>query len=200
MLVEDGAHTMLRLLSGSVEEANGDFQKWSDRYVELSRATENQPTDLEDEQREDWMIAAAMAPNFGPTEDIEIGLRTHDVEHDWSEGLHHYASIDDDRRFTHILRQTPQQEHSTNGPDVSLTVLSHQQQAALDLVLHSMRACPTIRLIISGGAGTGKSTIINAIVRSTKELFGNDKVVRIMAPTGVAAFNIGGATIHISLP
>ncbi|KAF6161254.1 hypothetical protein GIB67_009141 [Kingdonia uniflora] len=43
---------------------------------------------------------------------------------------------------------------------------------------------------------TGKSTVINTIVRSTVEHFGTSKAVRIMAPTGVAAFNIGGATVH----
>ncbi|KAI3899201.1 hypothetical protein MKW92_016431, partial [Papaver armeniacum] len=68
-----------------------------------------------------------------------------------------------------------------------------------DIVLHSVRTSSTIRLIIYGGAGTGKSTLIHAIVRSTREIFRNDKSVRIMAPTGVAAFNIGGATNHHEL-
>ncbi|KAI3913053.1 hypothetical protein MKW92_038755, partial [Papaver armeniacum] len=62
-----------------------------------------------------------------------------------------------------------------------------------------MRVGSTIRLIISGGAGTGKSTLINVIVHLTRELFQNIKVVRIVATTGVAAFNIGGATIHHEL-
>ncbi|KAI3929635.1 hypothetical protein MKX01_025803 [Papaver californicum] len=106
---------------------------------------------------------------------------TYDVEHDWSKGLHHYPLIGDDKRFTHTLEQTRQEEYSTTGPNVSFTcVFNHT-------------------LFISGGVGTGKSTLINAIVRSTMELFGNDKVVRIMTPTGVAAFNIGVATIHHEL-
>ncbi|KAI3883779.1 hypothetical protein MKW92_019059, partial [Papaver armeniacum] len=73
------------------------------------------------------------------------------------------------------------------------------KKAALNAVRKSLNEGLSIRLIVSGGAGTGKSTLINAIVRSTRELFGNDKAVRIMAPTGVAAFNIGGSTIHHEL-
>ncbi|KAI3992758.1 hypothetical protein MKX01_021719 [Papaver californicum] len=196
----------------NVEEAKGSFQMWSEYYAELSRAIENQPTDLgmiedefevesdlEDEQLEDWMISAAMAPNFGPSSDTELGLRTYDIRHEWSEGLQQYPSIDDERRFTHTLGQKAQEEHSNTGPNISLTILSNQQLGALDLVMHAMRERSTIHLIICGGAGTGKSTLINAIVSSTRELIGNDKAVRIMVPTGVGAFNIGGATIHHEL-
>jgi len=46
--------------------------------------------------------------------------------------------------------------------------------------------------------GTGKSLIINAITRRLKEEFGDDSVL-LLAPTGVAAVNIGGATIHSKL-
>ncbi|MCL7028611.1 hypothetical protein MKW94_002558, partial [Papaver nudicaule] len=145
------------------------------------------------------MIASAMAPNFGPLEDIDLGLRSIDIDNDWSEGLQHHPSVDDYRGFTCSLGRTTQEKHSTTVPDISLPVLSNEQQAAHDLVLDSLRAHSTICLIISGGAGTGKSTLINAIVRSTRELFGNEKSVRIMAPTGVAVFNIGGATVHHEL-
>ncbi|KAI3903891.1 hypothetical protein MKW92_023196 [Papaver armeniacum] len=140
----------------SVGEAKRDFQTWSECYAELSRTTENQVGDLsmvmdefedesdsEGEPQEDWMMLAAMAPNFGPSLDTDLGLRSIDLRQNWT--------------------------------------------------------CSTIRLIINGGAGTGKSTLIHAIVHSVRELFRNDKSVRVMAPTGVAAFNIGGATIHHEL-
>ena len=45
-------------------------------------------------------------------------------------------------------------------------------------------------MIISGTAGTGKSFLINCL----KGLL--QKVVRIAAPTGVAAFNVQGCTLH----
>jgi ATP-dependent exoDNAse (exonuclease V) alpha subunit len=49
---------------------------------------------------------------------------------------------------------------------------------------------------ITGSAGTGKSFILNLI---TKDLSNKKHNYLLMAPTGVAAQNIGGETIHSSL-
>ncbi|MCL7050153.1 hypothetical protein MKW94_023326 [Papaver nudicaule] len=145
------------------------------------------------------MQASGMAPDCMQVDDIDLGLRSYNVDHDWSEGLQHHPSVYDRIRFTHTLGHSTQEERLAIDPDFSVTVLSEQQQKALDLVLQSLRAHSTIRLIISGGAGTDKLTLINAIVRSTREMFGNNKAVRVMGPTGVAAFNIGGTTVHHEL-
>ena len=48
-------------------------------------------------------------------------------------------------------------------------------------------------LFITGGAGTGKSEVLRLII---KDLENEGKSVVICAPTGVAAVNIGGMTIH----
>lgn len=45
-------------------------------------------------------------------------------------------------------------------------------------------------LFITGNAGTGKSTLLDYFKNSTK------KNVAVLAPTGVAALNVGGQTIH----
>jgi len=45
-------------------------------------------------------------------------------------------------------------------------------------------------MLITGRAGTGKSTLLNYFRNTTK------KKVVILAPTGVAAINVGGQTIH----
>ncbi|HUN56163.1 MAG TPA: AAA family ATPase [Smithella sp.] len=45
-------------------------------------------------------------------------------------------------------------------------------------------------IFITGRAGTGKSTLLNYFHHHTK------KRVVILAPTGVAAVNVGGQTIH----
>lgn len=45
-------------------------------------------------------------------------------------------------------------------------------------------------VFITGRAGTGKSTLLRYFMKSTK------KKVAVMAPTGVAALNVGGRTIH----
>ena len=55
---------------------------------------------------------------------------------------------------------------------------------------------PPLRMIVSGTAGTGKSYLIHCL-----RLILNNRL-RLAAPTGVAAFNIEGYTLHslLSLP
>lgn len=60
-----------------------------------------------------------------------------------------------------------------------------EYQAALDYIEND-----TGHLFVTGRAGTGKSTLLRAI----RDLLPNEKVV--LAPTGLAAVNIGGQTIH----
>lgn len=63
---------------------------------------------------------------------------------------------------------------------------------------------PPLRLFVTGGAGTGKSFLIHIlydlIIRGHRGLL--TKPVILTAPTGVAAFNIAGLTVHkaLSLP
>src|ERR1700754_4087300 len=45
-------------------------------------------------------------------------------------------------------------------------------------------------MFITGRAGTGKSTLLNHLAENT------EKQIVICAPTGVAALNVGGQTIH----
>lgn len=60
-----------------------------------------------------------------------------------------------------------------------------EQQKAFDLV-----ACTNTSLFITGKAGTGKTTFVKRI---QKEI---DKNFLILAPTGIAALNVGGQTMH----
>ena len=53
-----------------------------------------------------------------------------------------------------------------------------------------------IRLTVTGNAGSGKSTLINTLVTATRRKFGRDDVVCVLGPTGCAAHNIKGKTIH----
>ena len=71
-------------------------------------------------------------------------------------------------------------------------------------VLHSIKTKDDpLRLFLSGGAGVGKSTVTNALfealIKYLNSVTGEDpddvKVVK-SAPTGKAAFNIKGNTLH----
>ncbi len=63
--------------------------------------------------------------------------------------------------------------------------LNDQFRRALDIMEHTNR-----HVFITGRAGTGKSTLLNYFRRKTK------KRVVVLAPTGVAAINVKGQTIH----
>ena len=62
-----------------------------------------------------------------------------------------------------------------------------------------------INLFVTGAAGAGKSHLIKAIYHSAVKTFRYGTVnpdrptVALMAPTGVAAININGTTIHTAL-
>ena len=57
--------------------------------------------------------------------------------------------------------------------------------------------CKTIKMLISGVGGTGKSFLITTIKMLINYLWPtNDLNCAIGAPTGIAAFNVGGVTIH----
>ena len=64
-------------------------------------------------------------------------------------------------------------------------VLTKEFKAALDILENTSQ-----NVFITGKAGTGKSTLIQHFREHTK------KSVVVVAPTGIAAFNVGGQTIH----
>jgi len=63
--------------------------------------------------------------------------------------------------------------------------LSSEQLALFDFIENEHD-----HVFVTGRAGTGKSTLLNHFVNNTK------KNVAVVAPTGVAAYNVGGQTIH----
>lgn len=63
--------------------------------------------------------------------------------------------------------------------------LSPEQMAVYERIEHTRE-----HLFITGRAGTGKSTILNHLS------FNTSKIIAVCAPTGVAALNVGGQTIH----
>ena len=74
--------------------------------------------------------------------------------------------------------------------------LTHQQ-------LHEQNGCncsdfKQLCMFVSGVGGTGKSFLIEAIKSLVNEIWPSDDLTcAIAAPTGLAAFNIGGVTLHM---
>ena len=58
----------------------------------------------------------------------------------------------------------------------------------------------TIRGVVRGGGGTGKSHTINCLRRWLSEQPEiSDDAIMVLAPTGCAAFNVAGRTLHSAL-
>lgn len=65
--------------------------------------------------------------------------------------------------------------------------LSNEQQTALDEILETIGP-----VLVTGSAGTGKSVLLRALVGT----FGSADEVAVAAPTGIAALNVSGLTLH----
>ena len=92
--------------------------------------------------------------------------------------------------------------------------LNTKQRIPFDIVVHYTRELHKHRmkirheppepfhLFVTGGEGTGKSHVIRAIKEHMEGFMSGSQEMHaciLMAPTGVAAFSIGGITIHRAL-
>jgi ATP-dependent exoDNAse (exonuclease V) alpha subunit len=82
------------------------------------------------------------------------------------------------------LNQTKLTQNSQNDKTTDLE-LTEEFSKAYDLMEYSKNC-----VFITGKAGTGKSTLLQYFKKRTQ------KKVVILAPTGVAALNVGGSTLH----
>eukprot|EP00567_Pseudictyota_dubia_P014046 CAMPEP_0197433368 /NCGR_PEP_ID=MMETSP1175-20131217/1263_1 /TAXON_ID=1003142 /ORGANISM="Triceratium dubium, Strain CCMP147" /LENGTH=887 /DNA_ID=CAMNT_0042961725 /DNA_START=96 /DNA_END=2759 /DNA_ORIENTATION=+ len=84
---------------------------------------------------------------------------------------------------------TPRMEATpSKGKNDELPPLDERQRYAFDQVFQDKR-----NVFITGVAGTGKSVLLRHIQRELKR---QGKAFAVMAPSGVAAHNVGGVTIH----
>ena len=59
-----------------------------------------------------------------------------------------------------------------------------------------MRKCSDLQPLHSGVGGTGKSFLIEAIRDKADSIWDLELTCAVAAPTGLAAFNVGGVTLH----
>ena len=90
-----------------------------------------------------------------------------------------------------------------DGSSYDVHNLSKEQQnivyTAVDTVLKFLTNDPSykpMRATIMGPGGTGKSHVINAIIGIIRKMSNSNDTVQIAAPSGAAAYNVQGSTIH----
>ena len=127
--------------------------------------------------------------------DLQPGTESQDE--DWTAaGVQRYPNVEEMPTFISRHRESAGQHTFTTSADPQH--LQEKQLQTYNMVReHAESDHPEpLRLIVSGTAGTGKSYLINCL-----RLLLNHRV-HVAAPTGVAAFNIEGQTLHslLSLP
>ena len=98
-----------------------------------------------------------------------------------------------------------------DGKPLHISQCNHEQQAVLVMILKKLREwteCVTsgsvdeqrsftpLHMTIRGSAGSGKSYLIKSAVNAVRKMFGYNDVACVVAPTGAAAYNVGGQTVH----
>lgn len=113
-----------------------------------------------------------------------------DSDFNWSSSSMLYSNLHEMPTFVTRCCKSAQERAFTTTADPNN--LQGKQLAAYDLVKHHMESedQSPLRLIISGTAGTGKSYLIHCL-----RLLLRNKVC-VVAPTGVAAYNVDGRTLH----
>ena len=116
---------------------------------------------------------------------------------DWSTGAQSYPKVEEMPTFISRHRESAERQSFTTSADPQH--LQGKQLQAYNIVREHAETetdhPPLLKLIISGTAGTG-----NYLIHCLRLLL--EHRVRVAAPTGVAAFNIEGHTLHslLSLP
>ena len=97
-----------------------------------------------------------------------------------------------------LLSRDKQLDSMSSQPQPTTVNLQGKQLQVYTIVQHhhSSTSAQPLRMIVSGTAGTGKSYLIHCLRLLLQHQ------VMVAAPTGVAAFNIDGCTLHslLSLP
>ena len=155
------------------------------------------------------MLLAEMGPNAIIDFSSDLGSRDMDRSHDWiNDSRQRYSNTDLMEADTFVNRVSINEQRNELVTDtVDLQTLNEKQKLVFrrieshyDDMLKGHQVGP-LRTIVMGTAGTGKTYLINAIRGRLREMagVGSKSPVLVIAPTGVAAFNIMGITIHSAL-
>jgi hypothetical protein len=165
--------------------------------------------DIEDMEEADWQSWARHHPNNEiPLMTLDdLGRRPLDLGWDIHASRMRWDNID--KLASYLDGQKRDEEIKDDVPDpVDINSLNSQQRVLFDSYINTYQkileneVVETQLLNVDGTAGCGKTYVIKAIcqeIRRTAVEHGQSDPIRVIAPSGVAALNIFGRTIHSAL-
>ncbi|KAK3920009.1 ATP-dependent DNA helicase [Frankliniella fusca] len=156
--------------------------------------------------REEWMNVSEMGPEK-ITDEVDIGQRELDLAHNWHESSKKYTKFGTPEEISTFLSRIKSSNETSQTHRIFQDVeFTDEQKEVLDIVkkqIHktinpNMALNVPSRILIQGKAGTGKSMLISNITYMLQKELGAESFL-LLAPTGVAANNINGSTIHAKL-
>lgn len=151
----------------------------------------------EDEQEiieEDWQLLCRSVAD--ENDDLLADVLVNDPTVDWSAFAETLIDIIDIENWIKSRKEENKPEWRREIRDVDVNKLNHKQQYRYQKCVNNDFINKQHLSLTIGSAGTGKSMTIHAINQKL-----GDRCL-LLAPTGVAAFGIGGSTMHskIQLP
>ena len=145
--------------------------------------------DEELRQEDEWILLCKILPSLNTQVDGNEQMYEEYMEYNWTAAA---ASYDVAAVSTYVSDQRQAAPPVGDVMHVAADSLIGNQRVAFDVIIsHAERnSDEPLRAIVCGTAGTGKSHLIHAL---RSHLGQRCKVV---APTGVAAFNVSGTTAH----
>lgn len=163
---------------------------------------ESEPDDPAVVVRDDNMALSRLYPNL-PAQNDPLGHRAIDEAQSWTDFDTTRITEDEINNYLRTYKSAPLPEQAA-GTVIADHLLSREQHEVIDICRSQYLGTNANlkRIIVQGKAGTGKSVVIQAIcdkLDRVQELNGVSpplKLYEILAPTGAAAVNVNGKTIH----
>lgn len=198
--IQESADSKIAVLANALEQVmaeNAELKKKLEFFTEIGEDSKNLNEKDDGEQREN-LIQQALAELKTAPEKKNIDIPRVSVPEISEPVVNKPVETVTEDKEPSVQRDTADIDDSTNstnapsikepsGIDVGRapSILDEEQKLAFTIMNST-----NDNLFITGKAGTGKSFLLDVFVRGSRK-----KTIK-LAPTGIAALNIGGATLH----